>query len=117
MLRFAYGAFLRGKLLIGMICMRWSLLLAIHQMVRVHLLVHTRGVFLYNTSDNTLQQKAQINLQNKKKKAHQKKTTGFQFVPVSTSEVLVHLQTQEFGWLIVLILFTSSKVFATQTAR
>ncbi|XP_016444433.2 uncharacterized protein LOC107769711 [Nicotiana tabacum] len=44
---------------------------------------------LYNTSDNKLQQKAQINLQNKKKKAHQKKITGFQFVPGSTSEVLV----------------------------
>ncbi|XP_059283198.1 uncharacterized protein LOC132036826 [Lycium ferocissimum] len=44
---------------------------------------------LYNTSDNKLQQKAHINLQNKKKKAHQKKITGFQFVPGSTSEVLV----------------------------
>ncbi|CAN4104163.1 unnamed protein product [Withania somnifera] len=43
----------------------------------------------YNTSDNKLQQKAQINLQNKKKKAHQKKITGFQFVPGSTSEVLI----------------------------
>ncbi|KAK4342052.1 hypothetical protein RND71_037868 [Anisodus tanguticus] len=44
---------------------------------------------LYNTSDNKLQQKALINLQNKKKKAHQKKITGFQFVPGSTSEVLI----------------------------
>ncbi|KAK4369148.1 hypothetical protein RND71_012940 [Anisodus tanguticus] len=44
---------------------------------------------LYNTSDNKLQQKAQINLQNKKKKAHQKKITGFQFVSGSTSEVLI----------------------------
>ncbi|KAM3302344.1 hypothetical protein P3S67_016846 [Capsicum chacoense] len=43
----------------------------------------------YNTSDNKLQQKAQINLQNKKKKAHQKKITGFQFVPGSISEVLI----------------------------
>ncbi|XP_047337254.1 WD repeat-containing protein 44-like isoform X2 [Impatiens glandulifera] len=44
---------------------------------------------LYNTSDNKLQQKTQINLQNKKKKSHHKKITGFQFVPGSSSEVLV----------------------------
>ncbi|KAG2309831.1 hypothetical protein Bca52824_029579 [Brassica carinata] len=44
---------------------------------------------LYSASDNKLQQKSQINLQNKKKKAHQKKITGFQFVPGSSSEVLV----------------------------
>ncbi|XP_073057007.1 uncharacterized protein [Primulina eburnea] len=43
---------------------------------------------IYNTSDNKLQQKNQINLQNKKK-SHQKKITGFQFAPGSTSEVLV----------------------------
>ncbi|KAJ0264153.1 Uncharacterized protein HA466_0025550 [Hirschfeldia incana] len=44
---------------------------------------------LYSATDNKLQQKSQINLQNKKKKAHQKKITGFQFVPGSSSEVLV----------------------------
>ncbi|KAL3612467.1 hypothetical protein D5086_003487, partial [Populus alba] len=33
---------------------------------------------LYNTCENKLQQKCQINLQNKKKKAHLKKITGFQ---------------------------------------
>ncbi|CAK9138214.1 unnamed protein product [Ilex paraguariensis] len=44
---------------------------------------------LYNTSDNKLQQKNQINLQNKRKKAHHKKITGFQFAPGSTSEVLI----------------------------
>ncbi|XP_055807406.1 uncharacterized protein LOC129876107 [Solanum dulcamara] len=44
---------------------------------------------LYNISDNKLQQKAQINLQNKKKKTHQKKITGFQFVPGSMSQVLI----------------------------
>nr|XP_043622553.1 WD repeat-containing protein 44 [Erigeron canadensis] len=44
---------------------------------------------LYNTSENKLQQKSQINLQNKKKKPHHKKITGFQFVPGSTSEVLI----------------------------
>ncbi|OMP04679.1 hypothetical protein COLO4_09439 [Corchorus olitorius] len=44
---------------------------------------------VYNTSENKLQPKSQINLQNKKKKAHQKKITGFQFAPGSSSEVLV----------------------------
>ncbi|XP_057461426.1 uncharacterized protein LOC130751775 isoform X2 [Actinidia eriantha] len=44
---------------------------------------------LYNTSENKLQQKDQINLQNKKKKFHHKKITGFQFAPGSSSEVLV----------------------------
>ncbi|KAL3647070.1 hypothetical protein CASFOL_008038 [Castilleja foliolosa] len=44
---------------------------------------------LYNTSDNKLQQKSQINLQNKKKKSHLKKITGFQFAPGSASEVLI----------------------------
>ncbi|KAH6764299.1 Transducin/WD40 repeat-like superfamily protein [Perilla frutescens var. hirtella] len=44
---------------------------------------------LYNTSENKLMQKSQINLQNKKKKSHQKKITGFQFAPGSSSEVLV----------------------------
>ncbi|KFK38890.1 hypothetical protein AALP_AA3G174300 [Arabis alpina] len=44
---------------------------------------------MYSASDNKLQPKSQINLQNKKKKAHQKKITGFQFVPGSSSEVLV----------------------------
>ncbi|KAJ1386435.1 WD40-repeat-containing domain [Sesbania bispinosa] len=44
---------------------------------------------LYNTSENKLQQKSQINLQNKKKKSHHKKITGFQFAPGSTSEVLI----------------------------
>ncbi|XP_047309816.1 WD repeat-containing protein 44-like [Impatiens glandulifera] len=44
---------------------------------------------LYNTSENKLQQECEINLQNKKKKSHKKKITGFQFVPGSSSEVLV----------------------------
>ncbi|KAL4293505.1 WD repeat-containing protein 44 [Arachis ipaensis] len=44
---------------------------------------------LYNTSENKLQQKSQINLQNKKKKSHLKKITGFQFAPGSSSEVLI----------------------------
>ncbi|RDX87594.1 WD repeat-containing protein 44, partial [Mucuna pruriens] len=44
---------------------------------------------LYNTSENKLQQKSQINLQNKKKKSHHKKITGFQFAPGSSSEVLI----------------------------
>lgn len=44
---------------------------------------------LYNISDNKLQQRSQINLQIKKKKSHQKKITGFQFAPGSTSEVII----------------------------
>ncbi|KAJ0044559.1 hypothetical protein Pint_04478 [Pistacia integerrima] len=44
---------------------------------------------LYDTSENKLQQKSQINLQNKKKKSQQKKITGFQFAPGSSSEVLI----------------------------
>ncbi|CAL0326570.1 unnamed protein product [Lupinus luteus] len=44
---------------------------------------------LYNTSENKLQQKSQINLQNKKKKSQQKKITGFQFAQGSSSEVLI----------------------------
>ncbi|KAF2314307.1 hypothetical protein GH714_025231 [Hevea brasiliensis] len=44
---------------------------------------------LYRTSENKLQQKCQINLQNKKKKAHLKKITGFQFARESSSEVLI----------------------------
>ncbi|CAN4087421.1 unnamed protein product [Withania somnifera] len=43
----------------------------------------------YNISDNKLQQKAQIKLQNKRKKTHQRKITGFQFVPGSMSQVLI----------------------------
>ncbi|XP_030549783.2 uncharacterized protein LOC115754768 [Rhodamnia argentea] len=43
---------------------------------------------LYSTSENKLQQKSQINLQNKKK-SHHKKITGFQFVSGSSSEVLI----------------------------
>lgn len=44
---------------------------------------------LYNTSENKLQQKSPINLLNKKKRSHQKKITGFQFAPGSSSEVLI----------------------------
>ncbi|XP_076929675.1 uncharacterized protein LOC143594184 [Bidens hawaiensis] len=44
---------------------------------------------LYNTTENRLQQKSQINLQNKKKKPHHKKITGFQFAPGSSTEVLI----------------------------
>ncbi|GAB2284547.1 hypothetical protein Dimus_019001 [Dionaea muscipula] len=44
---------------------------------------------VYNTSENKLLQKGHINLQNKKKKSHLKKITGFQFAPGSSSEVLI----------------------------
>ncbi|KAD5507645.1 hypothetical protein E3N88_15348 [Mikania micrantha] len=43
---------------------------------------------LYDTTENKLEHKRQINLQNKKKKARHKKITGFQLVP-GTSEVLI----------------------------
>ncbi|XP_077241712.1 uncharacterized protein LOC143882153 [Tasmannia lanceolata] len=49
---------------------------------------HKGSCCLYNTTDNKLHQKNQINLQNKKK-SHVKKITGFQFAPGSSSEVLV----------------------------
>ncbi|KAG2333103.1 hypothetical protein Bca4012_017249 [Brassica carinata] len=45
--------------------------------------------YLYNTHDNRLQQRKEINLKNKKKKSNHKKITGFQFVAGSSSEVLV----------------------------
>lgn len=44
---------------------------------------------LYSTSENKMQQKSEINLQNKKKKSSHKKITGFQFAPGSSSEVLI----------------------------
>ncbi|PIA30656.1 hypothetical protein AQUCO_05400035v1, partial [Aquilegia coerulea] len=44
---------------------------------------------LFNTSENKLQQKSQIDLQNKRKKSHLKKITGFQFAPGRFSEVLI----------------------------
>lgn len=50
---------------------------------------HKGNCHLYDTSDNKLLQKNQIHLQNKKKKSSQKKITGFQFVPGSSSEVLI----------------------------
>lgn len=44
---------------------------------------------LFTTSENKLQQKTPIDLQNKKKKSHLKKITGFQFSPENPSEVFV----------------------------
>ncbi|CAI0376053.1 unnamed protein product [Linum tenue] len=46
-------------------------------------------IFSHSDYENKLQQKSQVNLQNKKKKSHLKKITGFQFVPGSSSEVLI----------------------------
>ncbi|GAB2215671.1 hypothetical protein Droror1_Dr00020066 [Drosera rotundifolia] len=43
----------------------------------------------YNTCENKLQQKGQINLQNKRWKSHLKKITGFQFASENSSEVLI----------------------------
>ncbi|XP_076911883.1 uncharacterized protein LOC143569997 [Bidens hawaiensis] len=45
--------------------------------------------YLYNTTENKLQQKSQINLHNKRKNSRHRKITGFQFAPGTTSEVLV----------------------------
>ncbi|KAI4374708.1 hypothetical protein MLD38_012671 [Melastoma candidum] len=44
---------------------------------------------LYDTSENKLVQRSQINLQNRKKKSHLRKITGFQFVSGSSSEVVI----------------------------
>ncbi|KAF6163139.1 hypothetical protein GIB67_025003 [Kingdonia uniflora] len=50
---------------------------------------HKGSCRIYNTSENKLYQKSQIDLQNKKKKSHLKKITGFQFAPGSSTEVLI----------------------------
>jgi len=50
---------------------------------------HKGSCHIYDTSDNKLLQKKQIDLQIKKKKSSQKKITGFQFLPGSTSRVLI----------------------------
>ncbi|KAL0913542.1 hypothetical protein M5K25_017007 [Dendrobium thyrsiflorum] len=50
---------------------------------------HKGSCHLYDTSDNKLHHKTQIELQNKKKKSTHKKITGFQFAPGSNSEVLI----------------------------
>ncbi|XP_022976408.1 uncharacterized protein LOC111476823 [Cucurbita maxima] len=44
---------------------------------------------LYSTYENKMQQKNEINLQNKKRKSSHKKITGFQFAPGSSTEVLI----------------------------
>ncbi|KAG2567603.1 hypothetical protein PVAP13_7NG336700 [Panicum virgatum] len=50
---------------------------------------HKGSCHIYDTSDNRLIQKKQIDLQNKKKKSSQKKITGFQFLPGNASRVLI----------------------------
>ncbi|MQL93544.1 hypothetical protein Taro_026196, partial [Colocasia esculenta] len=50
---------------------------------------HKGSCLLYDTSDNKLHQKGQIDLQNKKKKSHHKKITGFQFAQGSSLEVFI----------------------------
>ncbi|KAL6651087.1 hypothetical protein ACP70R_010012 [Stipagrostis hirtigluma subsp. patula] len=50
---------------------------------------HNGSCHIYDTSDNKLLQKKQIDLQNKKKKSNQKKITGFQFLPGNASKVLI----------------------------
>ncbi|KAG8082756.1 hypothetical protein GUJ93_ZPchr0014g47215 [Zizania palustris] len=50
---------------------------------------HKGNCHIYDISDNKLVQKKQIDLQNKKKKSNQKKVTGFQFLPGSSSKVFI----------------------------
>ncbi|KAJ0968944.1 hypothetical protein J5N97_021821 [Dioscorea zingiberensis] len=50
---------------------------------------HRGTCHLYNIFDNKLQQKSQMDLQNKKRGSGHKKITGFQFAPGSSSEVLI----------------------------
>uniref|UniRef100_A0ACD5YWT6 Uncharacterized protein n=1 Tax=Avena sativa TaxID=4498 RepID=A0ACD5YWT6_AVESA len=50
---------------------------------------HKGSCHVYDTSDNMLCYKRQIDLQHKKKKSSQKKITGFQFVPGSSSKVII----------------------------
>lgn len=50
---------------------------------------HKGSCHVYDTSDNMLCYKKQIDLQLKKKKSSQKKITGFQFVPGSSSKVII----------------------------
>ncbi|KAL6634814.1 hypothetical protein ACP70R_027485 [Stipagrostis hirtigluma subsp. patula] len=50
---------------------------------------HKGSCHLYDTSDDMLCYKKAIDLQNKKRKSSQKKITGFQFVPGSSSKVII----------------------------
>ncbi|XP_062219757.1 uncharacterized protein LOC133919396 [Phragmites australis] len=50
---------------------------------------HKGSCHLYDTSDDMLCYKKQIDLQNKKRRSSQKKITGFQFVPGSPSKVII----------------------------
>ncbi|KAG6515671.1 WD repeat-containing protein 44-like isoform X1 [Zingiber officinale] len=50
---------------------------------------HKGSCHLYDTSDNKLLQKSQLDLQNKRKRSRHKKITGFQFGPGSNSKMLV----------------------------
>ncbi|XP_042389104.1 WD repeat-containing protein 44-like isoform X1 [Zingiber officinale] len=50
---------------------------------------HKGSCHLYDTSDNKLLQKSQIDLQNKRKRSRHKKITGFQFAPGSNSRILI----------------------------
>ncbi|XP_078440072.1 uncharacterized protein LOC144710237 isoform X2 [Wolffia australiana] len=50
---------------------------------------HKGNCHVYDVSGNKLQLGSQVDLQSKKKRPHHKKVTGFQFVPGSSTEVLV----------------------------
>ncbi|XP_044951511.1 WD repeat-containing protein 44-like isoform X3 [Hordeum vulgare subsp. vulgare] len=75
---------------------------------------HKGNCHVYDTSDNMLSYKKQIDLQLKKKRSSQKKITGFQEV---LQRSLSHLQTQESESLMALNYFTSLKGFRTPAAK
>ncbi|XP_072065113.1 uncharacterized protein [Arachis hypogaea] len=110
MLRFAYGAFLIGRLLIGLICMRWLLLLVIHQMVRVHWLVLTRAVATYITHQKISCNKKVISICRTTRRNHISKKLHVSNLPQEVHQrYLSHLLIHEFGLLMVLIWFKSLK--------
>ncbi|XP_044420134.1 WD repeat-containing protein 44 isoform X3 [Triticum aestivum] len=75
---------------------------------------HKGNCHVYDTSDNMLCYKKQIDLQLKKKRSSQKKITGFQEV---LQRSLSHLRTQESELLMASNYFTSLKGFRTPAAK
>ncbi|XP_027340128.1 uncharacterized protein LOC113853742 isoform X3 [Abrus precatorius] len=112
MLRFAYGAFLIDKLLIGLICMRWSLLLVIHLMVRVHLLVHTRVAAIYTIHLKISCNRRVRSICRTRKRNHITRKLLVSSLPLEVHQkYLFHLLIHEFGLLMALIWFISLKAF------
>ncbi|KAM0859454.1 hypothetical protein ACQ4PT_047185 [Festuca glaucescens] len=82
---------------------------------------HKGSCHVYDTSDNMLCYKKQIDLQLKKKKSSQKKITGFQFLNSLSQGVLQrslsHLQIHGFESLMASNYFTNLKGFGTPAAK